>query len=189
MPEPNEDDLERKKVLDEIENLNIIKDHLEEFSDRIKRKKRWRSRRITQLLTIRYNLEFGDRDLHKLSPGEKGVLLLVFFLLAEKDTKPIIIDQPEDNLDNKTVFNVLVDCFKKAKEIRQVIMVTHNPNLAVVCDSDQIIEATMEKDNENEIKYNSGPLEDSEIVEKIIDILEGTKPAFDSRVVTYKNIF
>jgi hypothetical protein len=50
-------------------------------------------------MSIRFNLKFNGTDLHKLSPGEKGVLLLAFFLLAEKDTSPIIIDQPEDNLD------------------------------------------------------------------------------------------
>ena len=140
-------------------------------------------------LSIRFNLKFNGTDLHKLSPGEKGVLLLAFFLLAEKDTSPIIIDQPEDNLDNNTVFKILVDCFKIAKNRRQVIIVTHNPNLAVVCDSDQIIKASMDKSGSNEINYISGPIEDENIVDMIVKILEGTRPAFNSRAITYEDLF
>ena len=140
-------------------------------------------------MSIRFNLKFNGTDLHKLSPGEKGVLLLAFFLLAEKDTSPIIIDQPEDNLDNNTVFKILVDCFKIAKNRRQVIIVTHNPNLAVVCDSDQIVRASMDKSGSNEINYTSGPIEDKEVVGMIVDILEGTQPAFNSRAITYEDLF
>jgi len=140
-------------------------------------------------MSIRFNLKFNGTDLHKLSPGEKGVLLLAFFLLAEKDTSPIIIDQPEDNLDNNTVFKILVDCFKIAKNRRQVIIVTHNPNLAVVCDSDQIVRASMDKSGSNEITYTSGPIEDKEVVGMIVDILEGTQPAFNSRAITYEDLF
>jgi len=140
-------------------------------------------------MSIRFNLKFNGTDLHKLSPGEKGVLLLAFFLLAEKDTSPIIIDQPEDNLDNNTVFKILVDCFKIAKNRRQVIIVTHNPNLAVVCDSDQIVRASMDKSGSNEITYTSGPIEDKDVVGMIVDILEGTQPAFNSRAITYEDLF
>jgi ABC-type lipoprotein export system ATPase subunit len=140
-------------------------------------------------MSIRFNLKFNGTDLHKLSPGEKGVLLLAFFLLAEKDTSPIIIDQPEDNLDNNTVFKILVDCFKIAKNRRQVIIVTHNPNLAVVCDSDQIVRASMDKSGSNEITYTSGPIEDKDVVSMIVDILEGTQPAFNSRAITYEDLF
>lgn len=62
-------------------------------------------------------------------------ILLIFYLLVNKDDIPIIIDQPEENLGNQTVFKVLVKCIKEAKDWRQAIMVTYNPSLTVVCDA------------------------------------------------------
>ena len=138
-----------------------------------------------EYLSPRYGLNFGDKPIYQLSPGEKGTLLLIFFLLAELNTTPLVIDQPEDNLDNNTVYRALVECFHQAKLRRQVLIVTHNPNLAVVCDSDQIIVASMDKGKENRISYESGAIENPRIIRAIIDILEGTHPAFDNRSIKY----
>lgn len=65
------------------------------------------------------------------------------------------------------------------------MIVTHNPNLAVVCDADQIIHARLGKADGNRVVYTSGALENPEITELIVDVLEGTKPAFDRRDATY----
>ncbi len=138
-----------------------------------------------EYLSPRYGLNFGGKPIYQLSPGEKGTLLLIFFLLAELDTKPLVIDQPEDNLDNNTVYRALVTCFHQAKSRRQVFIVTHNPNLAVVCDADQIIVASMEKGKKNRISYDSGAIENPRIIRAVIDILEGTHPAFDNRSIKY----
>lgn len=132
-----------------------------------------------------YSLKLGNKELSKLSPGEKGALLLIFYLLVDNDEIPLIIDQPEENLDNQTVYNLLVPCIKEAKDRRQIIIVTHNPNLAVVCDAEQIICASMNKVKNNEITYKSGSIENPEINAKIIDILEGTTPAFKKRDSKY----
>ncbi len=64
-------------------------------------------------------------------------------------------------------------------------MVTHNPNLAVVCDADQIIRMNIEKDNKNKVTYVSGAIENSVINRAVVDILEGTMPAFDNRDAKY----
>ncbi len=128
-----------------------------------------------------YNLQWDGKDLEQLSPGERGNLLLIFYLLVDQDDIPLVIDQPEENLDNQTVYGTLVPCIKEAKKRRQIIMVTHNPNLAVVCDAEQIICAEMQKDNGNAVNYISGSIEDPIINGKIVDILEGTRPAFDKR--------
>ena len=77
--------------------------------------------------------------MEQLSPGEKGALLLVFYLLIDTDDTPLVIDQPEDNLDNQSVFKVLTHFIRFAKTRRQIIIVTHNPNLAVGADAEQII--------------------------------------------------
>lgn len=131
-----------------------------------------------------YTLKYGDKELKVLSPGERGALLLIFYLLIDKDDIPLIVDQPEGNLDNQSVYKILVECIKEAKLRRQIIVVTHNPNLAVGCDSEQII--WCEKSERNKITYLSGALEDPSINRKVVDILEGTKPAFENREFNYK---
>ena len=136
-------------------------------------------------LSIDYRLKFGDKQLNELSPGEKGSLLLIFYLLIDRDNIPLIIDQPEGNLDNESVFHLLVPYIKEAKERRQVILVTHNPNLAVVCDADQIIYSEIQKKDKNRVKYILGSLENDTIRAKVVDVLEGTKPAFVNRQETY----
>ncbi len=78
-------------------------------------------------------------------------MLLIFYLLLDKNKGPIVIDQPEENLDNSTVYKLLVPMIRLAKERRQVIMVTHSPNIAVVCDAEQIIHASIERKNNNKL--------------------------------------
>jgi ABC-type lipoprotein export system ATPase subunit len=136
-------------------------------------------------LKPKYSLTLGDKQLSHLSPGEKGMLLLVFYLLIDKEEIPLILDQPEENLDNQTVYQVLVPCVKEAKNRRQIIMVTHNPNLAVVCDADQVIYASHDKTNNEKVSYISGAIENNSINKAIVDVLEGTQKAFDNRDSKY----
>lgn len=137
-------------------------------------------------LDVKYKILFNDKDLNanEFSPGEKGTLLLIFYLLIDKENIPLVIDQPEENLDNESVYTLLVPYIKKAKARRQIIAVTHNPNLAVVCDAEQIICTSMDK-KKNEIRYESGSIEDVAINKRIVDILEGTLPAFTVRDKKY----
>jgi ABC-type lipoprotein export system ATPase subunit len=136
-------------------------------------------------LKPRYALRMGTKELSELSPGERGTLLLVFYLLVDKDDIPLMIDQPEENLDNQTVFDLLVPCIKDARQRRQIIIVTHNPNLAVVCDADQVIHADLEKASKYKMSYTSGGIENPTINKAIVDILEGTMPAFKNRDAKY----
>lgn len=132
-----------------------------------------------------YNLKLGIKTLQELSPGERGALLLIFYLILDKDDIPLIIDQPEENLDNESVYHILVHFIKKVKEQRQIIIVTHNPNLAIVCDADQIIHMQIEKENKNTVKFYSGAIEDKITNEAVVNILEGTLPAFINRDLKY----
>jgi len=134
----------------------------------------------------RYVLRWEGKEISMLSPGERGTLLLVFYLLIDKSDLPLIIDQPEGNLDNHTVAKVLVDCIREARKRRQVLIVTHNPNLAVVCDADQVIHASMDKANGNAITYTSGALENPTTSKYVTDVLEGTRWAFDVRGAKYE---
>ena len=136
-------------------------------------------------LSPRYSLTYAGQEIGQLSPGERGLLLLVFYLLVDKGDIPIVIDQPEENLDNQTIFKILVKCIKKAKERRQVIMVTHNPNLAVVCDAEQIIYASCDK-QQHRFEYLCGAIEHPDIKAMVVQILEGTEPAFKNRQSKYR---
>lgn len=136
-------------------------------------------------LEPRYSLLFQDTQIEQLSPGQRGALLLIFYLLVDKGRNPIILDQPEENLDNETVVNLLVPVLNEAKKKRQIIMVTHNPNLAVVCDAEQVIYSSFDRKTSSKITYVSGSIENPTINVHVVNVLEGTKPAFDNRRSKY----
>lgn len=133
-----------------------------------------------------YDLRLNGKGLSQLSPGEKGGLLLIFYLVLDKDNKPLIIDQPEDNLDNQSVAEILVPYIKSAKSRRQIIMVTHNPNLAIVSDAEQIIYMDIDKENRYKVSSISGAIENPIINNHIVNILEGRMKAFNNRRLKYR---
>ena len=163
------------------EVLECIYEDIDNSSKKVKNKQEF-YQLICNLdyIDIVYSLKVGALSLQELSPGERGIVLLIFYLALSKDDIPIIIDQPEDNLDNQSVYDKLVPCICEAKKKRQVVIVTHNPNIAIACDAEQIIYCNIDKNN-NKIFYKSGSIENSNIRKKVIDILEGTMPAFDLR--------
>ncbi|ADZ84512.1 P-loop NTPase family protein [Cellulosilyticum lentocellum] len=137
---------------------------------------------------VNYAIKFKNRPLGALSPGQKGLVLMKIFLLLDNENKPLLIDQPEDNLDNKSVFKDLVNDFKEIKKKRQIIIATHNPNLVVNTDSEQVIVARFDdvpaKDKPR-IMYTCGSLENKEIRKLVCDILEGGDQAFIKREQRY----
>ena len=139
-----------------------------------------------EYLAPEYSLALNGKPLKQLSPGERGVLLLIFYLIVDQGEEPLIIDQPEGNLNNQSIFDNLVPVFKEAKERRQIIVVTHNPNLAVVCDAEQIIHAKIDFQDRNRVSFDSGSLENPKFNRLALDVLEGTPPAFDARRQTYQ---
>jgi len=118
-------------------------------------------------IAIRYQIAYDGVDIRKLSPGTRGIVLLLLYLaLDDADDRPLIIDQPEENLDPKSVYDELVSLFIAAKTKRQVIMVTHNANLVINTDADQIIIADAGAHNDGglpTITYRAGGLEDLEV--------------------------
>lgn len=140
-------------------------------------------------LEPKYDLKVDGKDLSELSPGERGGLLLIFYLMLDRQDIPLVIDQPEDNLDNKSVYEILVTFIKQAKKRRQIILVTHNPNLAVVADAEQIIHVSIDKKNgQHDFDFFSGSIEEPRINQAVVDILEGTLPAFDNRRLKYRKV-
>jgi len=139
----------------------------------------------TDHITVRYEISYDGVDIRKLSPGTRGIVLLLLYLaLDDSDDRPLIIDQPEENLDPKSVFDELVALFIAAKAKRQVIMVTHNANLVINTDADQIIVATAGLHPSGglpPISYVAGGLESAAIRKAVCDILEGGEAAFRER--------
>jgi ABC-type lipoprotein export system ATPase subunit len=139
----------------------------------------------TDHIKIHYEIKYEDVSIEQLSPGTKGIVLMILFLkLDQNDNKPLLIDQPEDNLDPESVYNKLVPYFREARKRRQILMVTHNPNLVVGTDSDQVIVAKQERVAGKELpvfSYFAGGLEESEIIESVCSILEGGREAFEKR--------
>lgn len=164
-------------VTDDLENADKRITNMEDFYDLIFG---------LDYIDVNFRLKMGERNLAELSPGERGIVLLIFYLALSKESKPIIIDQPEDNLDNQSVYSKLVPCICRAKQRRQVIIVTHNPNIAVACDAEQIIYCAMDK-HSSHIDYSSGSIENPKIKKYVIDVLEGTMPAFDLRRRKYND--
>ncbi|TWA75176.1 putative AbiEii toxin of type IV toxin-antitoxin system, partial [Azospirillum brasilense] len=139
----------------------------------------------TDHIGIQYSVDYSGVDICKLSPGTRGIVLLLLYLaLDDGDERPLIIDQPEENLDPQSIYEELVALFIDAKKRRQVIMVTHNANLVINTDADQIIVANAGPHSGNSlppISYISGGFEDQSIRKMVCDILEGGERAFRER--------
>ena len=136
-------------------------------------------------IRIRYGIQYDGVDIEQLSPGTRGIVLLLLYLSIDySDDRPLIIDQPEENLDPKSVFDELVERFRETRGRRQMIVVTHNANLVVNTDADQVIVATAGPHRPGglpQISYQSGGLENPDIRRHVCEILEGGQQAFTER--------
>ena len=141
-------------------------------------------------ISIQYALEYDRVVIERLSPGTRGIVLLLLYLAIDKsDRRPLLIDQPEENLDPKSVFDDLVPHFREARKRRQIIIVTHNANLVVNTDADQVIVASCEPAEQGQlpfIDYATGSLENPDIRAAVCDILEGGERAFLERERRYR---
>jgi hypothetical protein len=144
----------------------------------------------TDHIEIRYGITYAGVLIERLSPGTRGIVLLLLYLaIDEKDPRPLIIDQPEENLDPNSVFAELAPHFREARKRRQVIVVTHNANLVVNTDADQVIVAQSIPARDGglpTISYKSGALENSEIRRAVCQLLEGGERAFLERERRYR---
>lgn len=149
-----------------------------------------------QHIGLRYGINYNGIGLAQLSPGTKGLVLLMLYLEMDgEDRRPLLVDQPEENLDNESIYQTLRGYFRKAKRRRQIILVTHNPNLVVNTDADQVVIACATESEENEfpsLSYVSGSLENSSddpahmgVRQRVCAILEGGNDAFKSRERRY----
>jgi len=179
------------KITDELSFFNFLKnkledeivankdyyyvEELEDYFYNIKKRQKY--------LYVQPETTYKNKTLDKISVGQRGTVYLCLKLATSAFSTPIIYDQPEDDLDNQFIINELVGIFKSIKKFRQVIIVTHNANLVINSDAEQIIIAQ----NVDEIlSYSSGSLENDIIIEKVCSILEGGKYAFEQRKNRYR---
>jgi predicted ATP-dependent endonuclease of OLD family len=124
----------------------------------------------------------NTKSISQLSLGQQQSVLLGILMLS-KSKKPLIIDQPEDNLDSEFIFKTIVRNLRKIKESRQVIIVTHNPNIAVLGDAELII--PLKSTSVKSHVLSSGSIDRKETREISCEILEGGKSAFKQRQSIY----
>lgn len=152
-----------------------------------------------------YELNYQSDTFNSMSQGKQAFVILKLLLEFNDKTCPVLIDQPEDSLDNRAIYNELVQYLKQKKKERQIILVTHNPNVVVSADSEQVIVANQHDPNSRnssgiKFQYVTGgiehtfPKDDSvdEILysqgirEHICEILEGGEDAFKKREQKYQ---
>ena len=133
-------------------------------------------------LYVEPQITYHGRPLEKLSVGQKGTVYLCLKLATQAFSQPLVFDQPEDDLDNEFIIKELVEIFRGIKKFRQVILVTHNANLVVNADAEQVIVA---ENHDGLLKYLPGSLEHEETNRAIRRILEGGDEAFKRREMRY----
>ena len=156
-----------------------------------------------------YTVTYQNDEFQDMSQGKKSFVILKLLLEFSDDKKPVLIDQPEDSLDNRAIYHELRKYLLDTKKKRQVIIVTHNPNVVVGADAENVIiahqQSNLEKNqNGKKFQYINGSLENTKakdpseefvlesqgIREHIFDVLEGGEEAFAKREqkYNYRNI-
>ena len=131
-------------------------------------------------LEVQYSAR-GDgqrfRSIQEGSPGQKTAALLAFLLSYGEE--PLILDQPEDDLDNHLIYDLIVTQLREVKRCRQVIVVTHNANIAVNGDAELVVALTA-RGRETQ-KECEGSLQEQQVRETICAVMEGGRKAFEDR--------
>jgi len=137
-------------------------------------------------LTITKNLSndpakpnYVSRDFSRLSLGQQQSILLTLMLCSDERTSPLLIDQPEDNLDSEFIYSSLVPVLRRAKERRQIVIVTHNANIAILGDAEQIVVLKGTSDGSKIVAR--GSIDDAATCATACNVLEGAREAFQRR--------
>jgi AAA domain, putative AbiEii toxin, Type IV TA system len=126
---------------------------------------------------------YVSRDFSRLSLGQQQSILLTLMLCSDERTSPLLIDQPEDNLDGEFIYSSLVPVLRRAKERRQIIIVTHNANIAILGDAEQIV--VLKGTNEGSKIVARGSIDDAATCTTACNVLEGAREAFQRRAKIY----
>lgn len=162
---------------------------------------------FSDYFTINYSVTVDNDTIQEMSPGKKAIILLKLLISLAESNCPILIDQPEDDLDNRSIYNDLASFIREKKSKRQIIIVTHNANIVLGCDAEEVIVANQKgvnsPNNQFRFEYRSGAIENNTpmldengrqisgmlnskgIQQHICEILEGGQEAFIKRQQKY----
>lgn len=141
---------------------------------------------LTYRVPDKYTIFYKERPLNEHSLGQRASAIILF-ILTLKENDMIIIDQPEDDLDNQTIYADVIKELKKLKNKTQFIFATHNPNIPVLGDCEQIFACEFIKSaSEAKIETKVGSIDDPVIQKGIVDIMEGGHDAFNQRKLIYE---
>lgn len=165
---------------------------------------------LREILTDWYNIDYvvkmDNDNIQDMSPGKKALVLLRLLISLAESKCPILIDQPEDDLDNRSIFDELIRFIKEKKVDRQIITATHNANIVLGGDAELVIVANQDGKNapnkQYRFEYRGGAIEDNSpvlnangsasgllnskgIQKHICEILEGGEHAFALRQHKY----
>ncbi len=119
----------------------------------------------------------GD-PVDRKSPGQRSSAMLPLVALAQ--TTPLVIDQPEDNVDKRLIGTVLMNVLAVLKEQRQIIVCTHDANILVGGDAEQVVVLEAESDRKGKVGQH-GSIDNDDIVDTVVSLLEGGAEAFEAR--------
>lgn len=129
----------------------------------------------------KFDIKYRGKPLIEHSLGQRASALIIF-MLTLNDNDVIIIDQPEDDLDNQTIYNDVLKLLRNMKNSTQFIFATHNPNIPVLGDCEQVITCHYKT---NEIDINFGSIDNATTRKDIVNIMEGGEEAFNNRKRIY----
>lgn len=165
-------------IYEDIENISLGGNKLLVFRERFENSL---SSLLTYKVPNKIDIFYNGKELTKHSLGQRASALIIF-ILTQKDNDVIIIDQPEDDLDNQTIYNEVIKELIELKSKTQFIFATHNANIPVLGDCEQIVVCDYE---ESKINIEAGSIDNHKIQDRIINIMEGGLEAFDKRREIY----
>ena len=194
-----ENDVEEYREInieDAVEKIGEIFDKLISGSEDQKKKIRVKKAHTTKnymvdLFDFQYyildylkNIQNEDGEyLENMSAGQKMITLLTLIFSFDDNEYPVLIDQPEDDLDSTTISTIVCNFIRNQKKNRQIIIATHNANLVIGSDSEEVLIANNKKGIFN---YQTGSIENPKVNEKIVEILEGGEEAIKKRRERYQ---
>ncbi len=137
---------------------------------------------LTWQVPNRFVIEYRDKELKHHSLGQRASALILF-VLSQQENDVIIIDQPEDDLDNQTIYEDVIKLIRSLKPRTQFIFATHNANFPVLGDAEQILSCVYSDDS---ITVTSGSIDCRVLQQEIVDIMEGGEEAFRQRKRIYE---
>lgn len=161
-PSTLNDNKNMQELMDELENVKSLK------------------------INIQNDIYYKNKDkkvkLRNQSPGSKANILMEYIVFKETSI-PLLIDQPEDNIDNHNIYNDLTRWMYDLKQKRQVIVVTHDPNIVVNSDSENVVLCL--QNSIDSFTYFNGALEFNNMLNDVSEILDGGKEAIKRRLIKY----